>query len=78
MKKAKKKLLKRKVSIGIILFAAIFIIFLSNNTTTAKAEHTNSIDVDCFKDETGYELIIDDVNWDVWYANNDEKQFKEK
>ena len=75
MKKAKKKLLKRKVSIGIILFAAIFIIFLSNNTTTAKAEHTNSIDVDCFKDETGYELIIDDVNWDVWYANNDSFHF---
>ncbi|MFX0132033.1 MAG: hypothetical protein ACFFDN_00175 [Candidatus Hodarchaeota archaeon] len=41
----------------------------------SSAGYQSFIDIDCLRLESGYEHIIDDPNYDVWYANNETRHF---
>lgn len=72
--KSKRKL-KRNHLFAILVFCMIAFIVLSNHSETAKANYTESIILDSCKTESSYELIKEEVDYSVWYANSQQRHF---
>lgn len=74
-RKNRKRQLKIRTLFALIIFFTISFIILSNYTEPTKANYISNIEIDSERTESAYELIIDETDYDVWFANSEERHF---